>query len=417
MEERELKALQIAAKSKLTRRGKTWLVPSQSVRGAQYTVKLEPNEPQCSCPDFECRKQRCKHIFAVEYTVERERTLDGETIFTESLKVTRRTYSQNWSAYNVAQTQEKAELQSLLHELCRSIPEPEQYRGRPRFPLSDMIFASTFKVYSTVSARRFMTDLCEAKERGYLTKLPHYNSVFRYLEAEGLTPYLYAMIATSSLPLKSIESDFAVDSSGFSTGQFIRWLDVKYGKQEDRRMWLKLHLMCGVKTNIVTSVEVSDGYANDYHYFKGLVARTGENGFQMKEVSADKAYLGGENLLVTLRHGAIPYIPFKSNSQIQTNYGPKSELWTRMFHFYNFHREEFLEHYHKRSNVETTFSMIKAKFGQRLRSKTLTAQVNEALCKVLCHNLCVLIQSVHELGIDPTFEDERSWQFSHPGRV
>jgi hypothetical protein len=38
MEERELKALEIAAKSKLTRRGKTWLVPSQSVRGAQYTV-------------------------------------------------------------------------------------------------------------------------------------------------------------------------------------------------------------------------------------------------------------------------------------------------------------------------------------------------------------------------------------------
>src|SRR4051794_40184983 len=51
MEERELKALQIAAKSKLTRRGKTWLVPSQSVRGAQYTVKLDPNEPECSCPD------------------------------------------------------------------------------------------------------------------------------------------------------------------------------------------------------------------------------------------------------------------------------------------------------------------------------------------------------------------------------
>ncbi|HXI24415.1 MAG TPA: transposase [Pyrinomonadaceae bacterium] len=104
-----------------------------------------------------------------------------------------------------------------------------------------------------------------------------------------------------------------------------------------------------------------------------------------------------------MRHGAIPYIPFKSNSQVQTNYGPKSQLWTRMLHFYNFHREEFLTHYHKRSNVETTSSMIKAKFGQRLRSKSLTAQINEALCKVLCHNICVVIQSVHELGIEPTF--------------
>jgi hypothetical protein len=55
--------------------------------------------------------------------------------------------------------------------------------------------------------------------------------------------------------------------------------------------------------------------------------------------------------------------------------------------------------------------MIKAKFGQRLRSKTLTAQINEALCKVLCHNLCVLIQSAHELGIEAAFKEEL-WQFS-----
>jgi transposase len=412
MEERELKALEIAAKSKLTRRGKTWLVPSQSVRGAQYTVKLDPNEPECSCPDFEGRKLRCKHIFAVEYTIERDETPDGETVFTESFKVTRRTYPQDWKAYNTAQQHEKAELQSLLYELCRTIPEPEQYRGRPRLSLADIIFSSAFKIYSTLSARRFMTDLREAKERGYISKLPAYNSLFRYLEAESLTPHLYQLVTVSSLPLKAIETDFAVDSSGFGTGQFMRWLDVKYGKEEDRRMWLKVHLMCGVKTNIVTSVEISDGYANDYHYFKGLVARTGENGFNMKEVSADKAYLGGENLLVTLRQGAIPYIPFKSNSIAgQSTYGAKSELWDRMFHFYNFHREEFLQHYHKRSNVETTFHMIKAKFGQRLRSKTLTAQINEALCKVLCHNLCVLIQSAHELGVEAVFTDEL-WQYN-----
>src|SRR5205823_3840069 len=309
-------------------------------------------------------------------------------------------------AYNAAQTHEKSELQALLYELCRTIPEPEQWRGRPRLSLADIIFASTFKVYSTVSGRRFQSDLQEAKRRGFLSKMPAFNSIFRYLESEALTPYLYELIATSALPLKSIEHDFAVDSSGFSTGQFMRWLDVKYGKQEDRRMWLKVHLMCGVKTNIVTSVEVSNGYANDYHFYKSLVNKTSENGFKLREVSADKAYLGGENLLVTLRHGAIPYIPFKTNSQIQTNYGPKSQLWTRMLHFYNFHREEFLTHYHKRSNVETTFHMIKSKFGQRLRSKTMTAQINEALCKVLCHNICVVIQSVHELGIEPTFLEQ-----------
>jgi hypothetical protein len=142
-----------------------------------------------------------------------------------------------------------------------------------------------------------------------------------------------------------------------------------------------------------------------------------------KRISADTNYLSQKLPFEELREvlnelvpNAIPYIPFKSNSQIQTGYGPKSELWTRMFHFYNLHREEFLQHYHKRSNVETTFSMIKAKFGQRLRCKSLTAQINEALCKVLSRNLCVLIQSVHELGIDASFNDEATWQYSRIGR-
>jgi hypothetical protein len=43
------------------------------------------------------------------------------------------------------------------------------------------------------------------------------------------------------------------------------------------------------------------------------------------------------------------------------------------------------------------------KFGDSVRSKTDTAMVNEALCKVLCHNVCCLIQSARELGIEAKF--------------
>jgi hypothetical protein len=49
------------------------------------------------------------------------------------------------------------------------------------------------------------------------------------------------------------------------------------------------------------------------------------------------------------------------------------------------------------------FSRIKRKFGGALRSRTKTAQFNEVLCKVLAHNLCVVIQSMYELGISPDF--------------
>jgi hypothetical protein len=43
-----------------------------------------------------------------------------------------------------------------------------------------------------------------------------------------------------------------------------------------------------------------------------------------------------------------------------------------------------------------------------LRSKTKTAQINEALCKVLAHNICCLIQSMFEPNIKPESWAEES---------
>jgi hypothetical protein len=60
-------------------------------------------------------------------------------------------------------------------------------------------------------------------------------------------------------------------------------------------------------------------------------------------------------------------------------------------------------HYHTRSNVESTFSMIKTKFRDHVRSKGDVAMQNEVLCKILCHNICCVIQSMYELSIEPTF--------------
>lgn len=74
-----------------------------------------------------------------------------------------------------------------------------------------------------------------------------------------------------------------------------------------------------------------------------------------------------------------------------------------MYHYWQFNRDEFLQHYHKRSNVESTFSMIKAKFGDAVRSKTDVAMVNEVLCKIVCHNICCLIREAQELGISSVF--------------
>ena len=398
MDARQEKGLVIAATSKVERNKLGWKVPSQSGNGT-YVVNLDHGEPFCTCPDFEKRQQPCKHIHAVEYVVQRETKPDGSVTYTQSVKLT---CTQNWPVYNEAQTHEQERFVELLKELCAGIQQPEQTFGRPRLPLADVVFGLVYKAYTTMSGRRFMSDLREAETKELVSKPPSFTSTFRYLENPDLTPLLKSLVEQSASPLKAVETDFAVDSSGFATTTYSRWFDHKWGKERSKQTWVKTHLMCGVKTHVVTSVEATPYESADAPQLPELVKTTAKT-FAINEVSADKAYSSRRNLHTVNAVGAIPFIPFKSYSKGSQGNKPFDGLWHRMWHFYNFNREAFLEHYHKRSNAETVYSMIKMKFGGSVRSKTPIAQVNEVLCKILCHNICVLIQSIYELGLEPTF--------------
>ncbi|MDP2744097.1 MAG: transposase [Dehalococcoidia bacterium] len=345
------------------------------------------------------RRATSVSTFTRSSTSFRESKPDGSETITKTVKVT---CTQEWPAYNAAQTHEQERFVRLLRDLCNGIEQPAQTFGRPRLPLADVVFGLTFKTYGMMSGRRFMPDIREAKEKGLVTKSPSFTSSFRYLENPELTPLLKSLIEQSASPLKAVETDFAVDSSGFATTTYARWFDHKYGKMRSEAKWVKAHLMCGVKTHVVTSVEVTPTETADAPQLTPLVNATAQT-FQISEVSADKAYSSRRNLQTINAVGAVPFIPFKSYSKGSQGSKPFDGLWNRMWHFYNFNRAAFLERYHKRSNVETAFSMIKGKFGSAVRAKTPIAQVNEVLCKVLCHNICVLIQSIFELGVEPVF--------------
>jgi transposase len=406
VEVRQQRGLQIAALAKIEKVGGCYIVPSVTrPEPTKYKVTYSSGVKSCTCLDHATRGCHCKHIYAVQYYLQREHNADGSTTVTESVTVTqtRQTYPQAWSAYNAAQTNEKAKFQSLLADLCRDIPAPPQTgRGQRRMPLSDAIFCAVFKVYSTMSARRFTSDLCDAQAKGYIAKVPHFNSVLNYLEDPALYPILTDLIERSSLPLRSVESQFAVDSTGFTACRFVRWYDVKYNRFTSEQQWVKAHLCCGTKTNVVTAIEIHKPCTNDALVLPSLVEKTASN-FDVKEVSADKGYSGRNCYDAIAKVGADAYIAFKGNAT-----GGVGGLFQKMFHYFQFNREDFLAHYHRRSNVESTVMMIKSKFGDSIRSKTEIAGRNEVLAKVLCHNVCCLISAMYELGIEPMLAQQKS---------
>jgi transposase len=406
MDMRELKGLEIAARSRIGFQEGVWLVPSQSGNGT-YRVTLKPGADACTCEDFQLRAQPCKHVHAARIVRERDHGGKAPPIDIDVVPK-RKTYKQDWPSYNLAQSIEKHRFQELLFDLCRGIEEPQRKptRGQKPHLRKDAIFACAFKVYTTFSSRRFSCDLADAHGRGYTSRLIPGTKVPAFFESEELTPILQRLIVQSSLPLRAVETIFAPDSTGFSVSRFVRWFDEKHGQYRSGKDWVKAHAICGVGTNVVTSVVILDRDAGDCPQLPELVKTTAAN-FTVKEVPADKAYLSHDNLNLLDGMGATPFIPFKVNSQP----GEPGSVWEKMYHYYHLRREEFLGHYHLRSNAESTFSMVKAKFRDHVRAKTDTAMRNEVLCKFLCHNICCVIQSQCELGIEPVFwQDDTSRQ-------
>lgn len=330
----------------------------------------------------------CKRKFSGEYILN-----SPEPIITPE----RKTYPQNWSAYNAAQTQEKIMLMQILQELCSKLEWKGNKAGRPKIELSDLLFACCMKVYTGFSGRRLNSELEIARAQGYIDSVPHFNTVLNAFNLKEITPALQQVMRLAAYPLKEVEANFSTDATGFSTSIFSRWVDKRFGKDKTERVWVKAHAMVGTKTNVITSIEITEGHEADSPYFIPLLDDTAKD-FKIKEVSADKAYSSRENLEAVVNAGALPFIPFKNNA---TGRARGSKVWSTMYRYYISHQEEFYQRYHLRSNIESTFSMVKRKFGNNLMTKTLDGNTNEILCKAVCHNVCVMIQETNELGINP----------------
>jgi len=247
-----------------------------------------------------------------------------------------------------------------------------------------------------------MSDLVHARGAQFISKKPHFNTIKDFLNCSATYDLLLKMLTISAMPLRKLEDKYSIDSSGWGSYSQERWNKAKWGKGKKKvsyRNYLKGHILIGTRTNIICGCEITPGNFSDAKQAPALILKAGAN-FPMKEFSGDKAYSSKLifRILESLR--CMPYIPFKYNVKEPTKDSP--ELWNKMFLYFRDNQKEFMESYHKRSNVETTFSMIKMRLGEHLKSKNYVAQRNELMMKFICHNICCLIQEMynHNMKID-----------------
>ena len=404
---RRLRGIMIAGLAAIKKGKLGYVVPSQSHSGS-YIVNLDDDDPYCSCPDFEKRKQACKHVYSVYCLIQREEMPDGS--IKETTKAVSVKYTQDWASYDAAQMYEGQYFATLLRSLCDTVKQPERppRRGRPYLPLSDVLYGIGVKVYSEKSGRRAMSDIWNAKAQGLLGKAPSFATVARYLKNPDLTPLLQSMITASALPLRELETHFAQDGTGFSATGYNKWHEEKWGGEgkevKKKKKWAKAHLTVGVKTHIVVKADVTPNPSGDAPYLIPHLDTVKEH-FNVSEYSADRAYLSKDNLEAIDNAGAKALIPFKVNSVPHLVMDEGDEVWNRLLAYFTFNRADFDKRYHQRSNVEAAIGAVKAKLGERLLCTSDMGMVNEVLVKVLAYNITALVHAMYKLEVEPVFDD------------
>jgi len=316
-----------------------------------------------------------------------------------------RTYPQDWSVYERACSQEKLMFFRLLKDAVDYLMIDYNYKGcgRPPVFLADIVKSLCIRLFSNYSSWRAESELRIARAMGVIDEVPRRSTLNKYLQSPRVTELLHRLYKVMAEPLAKVEVYFAADATGISNAYGNkRWIEVRHKKGElaESRKFTKLHIVCGTKTNVVCVAKITKGTGHESPYFKPLLDETAKI-FSVKEVSADAGYLSKKNAQAVEDIGAVPFIMPKRNVHVPGR-GPVT-AWGGMLRLWKHHQMFFAEHYHRRSNVESTFGMMKRKWGHFCRSKLPASQENEILCKVVCHNAAVLSEALLSYDLQPKF--------------
>lgn len=292
-------------------------------------------------------------------------------------------------------------LPALVHYIVGNV-DFWRHIGRPPKRASDILTClliwQRFPNMSVRNARSFLLFLCSF--RIIDVEIPSYKTLTNYQANPRLRYYLDRFIEESSKPLSIIEHDFATDMTGVRTNNFSSWYSLRCGKKMRKRDHIATHISTGVKSNIVTCVNVCVKKGKDNVIFREHVEKTARN-FKINEWSGDGMYQCRENCTSVSEVGGKPFFKLKKNITKKPKGHP---AWKDMVLRRERDGESYDKSYHKRSNVESDNHSKHAKLGDSVRSKLDTAMEHEEHLKWVDYNLLILNRASLEWGVKPHFD-------------
>ena len=322
------------------------------------------------------------------------------------------TTHRDWSAYNEIKTRRFQTFLSLLLLVVDAMPLPSLYKGKGRkpIPIRDIIVCLAVKVYYKMSYRDAVSELKRHQEELKLAKVPHFNTLRKYMLDPRVTAMLGILLLLVVQPIAPLETVFASDATGFASSRKSEYYTVvikgrkmvkennatKLLQKKKKKDFVKMHITIGTVTQMVAAAVATIGKRHESTQLESMVKIVARI-FSVKEWLGDSGYLARKACNLVARLGAQPFFWPKSNSTTKSR---GSYAWSDMVELFRRNIEEFKRHYHQRSKVESVFSVIKEYFGDFVYSRRIEGQLNELLLKVFDYNLCRLGEVTFLMGVD-----------------
>jgi len=299
-------------------------------------------------------------------------------------------------------------LKALIDEAYASLSQKEKdvleppkntQRGRKPIPFKERIFYLVDQVNTGKADLEYEGMMGEIVRQGYTSAPCRCTSLSKYANDEALIIFFDKMIEHSAKVMNKYEHIFAIDATGFNCTTKNDYYAQKHHRKKESD-WCDAHVICGVNSNIITAATVNHKYTSDeLDEVIPLLERT-QRIFAIDYLLGDGRYMSEEKMEQIYSERSVRMVfPIKDNTLA---YSPShSTLWTENVRL-NL-SEIWDDIYHPRSNVETVFSSIKNRIGETVYSHGESARINEVYCKLVVHNLYILIVYYFVANIRPSF--------------